>query len=161
MATNFSFAETHTHVFITFHKAPKDIKSGVANVLNPYVTLRDCAVLLYNEEEIPLYAPVVLQNVENSTNKVEVVLEKVTPVKWNCLNGEPPRPETRDEIYKNDDSSKHEDMMALLRDIYEKGDDNVKKAMNKSMTESEGTVLSTDWKDVASKKVTSEKPNNE
>ncbi|KAF2904468.1 hypothetical protein ILUMI_01708 [Ignelater luminosus] len=41
----------------------------------------------------------------------------------------------------------------LFQDIYGKGDDNVKKAMNKSYMESGGTVLSTNWTEIAKERV--------
>ncbi|KAF5283105.1 hypothetical protein FQA39_LY17412 [Lamprigera yunnana] len=41
----------------------------------------------------------------------------------------------------------------LFQDIYGKGDDNVKRAMNKSYMESGGTVLSTNWKEIGKDRV--------
>lgn len=41
----------------------------------------------------------------------------------------------------------------LFRDIYQDADDDARRAMRKSFVESNGTVLSTNWKEVSSKKV--------
>ncbi|KAK4878112.1 hypothetical protein RN001_010618 [Aquatica leii] len=41
----------------------------------------------------------------------------------------------------------------LFQDIYGKGDDNVKRAMNKSYMESGGTVLSTNWTEIGKDRV--------
>ncbi|CAG9770166.1 unnamed protein product [Ceutorhynchus assimilis] len=49
-------------------------------------------------------------------------------------------------------------MNKLFQDIYSKGSDEVKMAMNKSFMESGGTVLSTNWNEVSQKKVTVKPP---
>ncbi|KAJ9147994.1 hypothetical protein P3X46_030093 [Hevea brasiliensis] len=46
----------------------------------------------------------------------------------------------------------------LFRDIYQNADDDMRRAMTKSFVESSGTVLSTDWKEVGSKKVEGSAP---
>ncbi|MED6156479.1 Cochaperone protein [Stylosanthes scabra] len=46
----------------------------------------------------------------------------------------------------------------LFRDIYQNADEDMRRAMSKSFLESNGTVLSTDWKEVGSKKVESSPP---
>ncbi|GMY30418.1 protein SGT1 homolog A-like [Fagus crenata] len=46
----------------------------------------------------------------------------------------------------------------MFRDIYQNADEDMRRAMSKSFVESNGTVLSTDWKDVGSKKMEGSAP---
>lgn len=153
MQTKFDFAETNTQILLTFYKTPKDVEEKRPEVINPEIQLLEEKKLLYNSEEIGLFAPVKLGKIVNLKHKCEVVLEKATPGKWNSINGEYEVPRVRDEIYKTEENENSQDLMELFRKIYSSGDENVKKAMNKSLEESGGTVLSTDWSKVSSKKV--------
>ncbi|BAS73242.1 Os01g0624500, partial [Oryza sativa Japonica Group] len=65
------------------------------------------------------------------------------------------------EVKKEEKEEKLEGDAALnkfFRDIYSDADEDMRRAMMKSFVESNGTVLSTNWKDVGSKKVEGSPP---
>lgn len=158
MESEFSFAETYGEVLLTFYKLPKEVKEGLPSAVSPQIKLKDSTTLMFNSQKISLFAPVEVVKIENSKYKTEITLKKDTPMKWNCLNGtiEPIR--VRDDIYTEEKKEeKAKDLMEMFRNIYNEGDEDVKKAMNKSLEESSGTVLSTNWKEVSSKKINPEK----
>lgn len=53
----------------------------------------------------------------------------------------------------DDDNEDSEDPEAFFKKLYQNADDDARRAMMKSMLESNGTSLSTDWKDVGSREV--------
>ncbi|XP_049767000.1 protein SGT1 homolog isoform X2 [Schistocerca cancellata] len=117
------------------------------------------------------------------TTKIEIKMKKAADIRWSVLQGQPQYPEAAvapipaailsagppkypssapkskdwDQVAKElDDNEKPEGeaaLNALFQKIYEQGSDEVRRAMNKSFQESGGTVLSTNWGEVAKEKV--------
>lgn len=151
MPLDYDFTEATSTATITFYIPPK--YDG-----HPVIELRDRMTLVCNGSAILLYAPVSsLEIVSASNAKVEVLLHKETPGKWHSINSSRDHSHRRRDIpaeeIEQEAEDKPEGLMKLLTRIYANGNDDVKKAMNKSIEESGGTVLSTDWDAVNKKRV--------
>ncbi|URD94440.1 suppressor of G2 allele of SKP1 [Musa troglodytarum] len=70
-----------------------------------------------------------------------------TKVDWDKLEAEVKKEEKEEKL--DGDAA----LNKLFRDIYQGGDEDMRRAMMKSFVESSGTVLSTNWKDVGSRKL--------
>ncbi|XP_072999311.1 protein SGT1 homolog [Typha latifolia] len=75
-----------------------------------------------------------------------------TKVDWDKLEAEVKREEKEEKL--DGDAA----LNKMFRDIYQDADEDTRRAMSKSFIESNGTVLSTNWKDVGSKKVEGSPP---
>ncbi|XP_069826684.1 protein SGT1 homolog [Dendropsophus ebraccatus] len=113
------------------------------------------------------------------STKIEIKMKKTEALRWDKLEGEPERqlkhftPESMHKYPSSSHYTKNWDKLVveikeeekneklegdaalnhLFQQIYTDGTDEVKRAMNKSFTESGGTVLSTNWLDVGKRKV--------
>lgn len=122
--------------------------------------------------DIKLFAPI---NVERSSykdfpSKVEITLAKEVGIRWESLEEKlEPKPVTAkpppihkkdwDSLAKEVEKSEEEEakseeaLQRLFKKIYSSSSPEVQKAMNKSFSESGGTVLSTNWQEVGQSKV--------
>jgi len=105
------------------------------------------------------------------STKIEIRLRKLEGGLWPALEAEksiskefkPSYPssstkrhnwdEVEKEIKKQEEAEPDDDINSLFAKIYNSGDENTKRAMIKSMQESNGTVLSTNWEEVGQKSV--------
>ncbi|OVA16946.1 CS domain [Macleaya cordata] len=77
---------------------------------------------------------------------------KLRPVDWDKLEAQVKKEEKEEKLEGDAALNK------LFSDIYRDADDDTRRAMRKSFVESNGTVLSTNWKEVGSKKVEGSPP---
>ncbi|EFJ24194.1 hypothetical protein SELMODRAFT_271108 [Selaginella moellendorffii] len=78
--------------------------------------------------------------------------KKAAEKNWDKLEAEVKK-EEKDEKLEGDAA-----LNKLFREIYGNADEDTRRAMNKSFVESNGTVLSTNWKEVGSKKIAGSAP---
>jgi len=123
------------------------------------------------ELQLQLYRPI---DVEHSSykafsTKVEITLAKEVGERWESLEQKEPAPVSAPppplhkknwdslakEIEKseNEEAKSEEALQKLFQKIYGTSSPEVQKAMNKSFSESGGTVLSTNWQEVSKDKV--------
>uniref|UniRef100_A0A0N4Z8V6 Suppressor of G2 allele of SKP1 n=1 Tax=Parastrongyloides trichosuri TaxID=131310 RepID=A0A0N4Z8V6_PARTI len=116
-------------------------------------------------------------------SKIEVKVQKLSLATWPSLtssgSSQPPHIkafEVKAEVYKpkgpknwdliekealeEEEKDNSEDINHLFKKIYSSSNDETKKAMLKSYTESNGTVLSTNWNEVKDKKVETKPPDD-
>ncbi|XP_047342832.1 protein SGT1 homolog isoform X2 [Impatiens glandulifera] len=90
--------------------------------------------------------------VSSATYKPSYPSSKPKRVDWDKLEAEVKKEEKEEKL--DGDAA----LNKFFKDIYKDADEDTRRAMQKSFTESSGTVLSTNWKEVGSKKVEGSPP---
>ncbi|KAM9960952.1 hypothetical protein ACTFIW_010115 [Dictyostelium discoideum] len=176
--------QTETHVvltifakFVTASNSKINLTSKSVNISFP---LANGSEFLF---EMDLFDPIVDKDstIHYYSTKVEIKMKKSRAIKWDTLeftdksgpvglmdqiSSSPavPSPYASKKDWDklpNEPEEKLEGDQALnkiFRDIFSKGSEDQQRAMMKSFTESGGTVLSTNWDEVGSKKVVGEPP---
>lgn len=155
--------QTETHVTLTI--LAKNVKPENVSVNFNEHSL-DVSARLNQESTYDLHLDLAHAIVPSHSNmkvlssKIEIKLKKSEGIRWEVLEGKPkvvqPKGVNWDKIVGEIEDDKAEGEAALnslFQKIYSEGSDEVKKAMNKSFLESGGTVLSTNWNEVAKDKV--------
>ncbi|KAK4431419.1 protein SGT1 [Sesamum alatum] len=104
--------------------------------------------LEFNREVAVLQKP----NVSSGNQKPTYPSSKPKRVDWDKLEAEVKKQEKEEKL--DGDAA----LNKFFRDIYRDADEDTRRAMSKSFVESNGTVLSTNWKEVGSKKVEGSPP---
>ncbi|XP_030376196.1 protein SGT1 homolog [Scaptodrosophila lebanonensis] len=124
------------------------------------------------ELTLSLLHPIVVERSSHKAfpSKVEITLAKETGERWQSLEQKPilvaPTIQTKnwdrllneEEKAEEKDAKGEEALNQLFKKIYSSSSPEVQKAMNKSFSESGGTVLSTNWSEVSKEKVTVKPP---
>ncbi|XP_017055721.1 protein SGT1 homolog [Drosophila ficusphila] len=126
------------------------------------------------ELDLKLLHPVVVERSSHKAfpSKVEITLAKETGIRWENLEEKAvvaaaPKPQSKtnwDQLVSEEEKIDEKEAKGetalnnLFKKIYSTSSPEVQKAMNKSFSESGGTVLSTNWSEVGKEKVTVKPP---
>jgi suppressor of G2 allele of SKP1 len=111
------------------------------------------------------YAPVdpASLKIDQGKVKTELILAKVAAVNWPRVEADEQAAVTLYERWSRvrlpaEEEDKGEGLDHFLQKIYKDASPEARRAMMKSMTESQGTVLSTNWDDIGSRHVDPQPP---
>ncbi|KAL2543714.1 Protein SGT1-like protein B [Forsythia ovata] len=123
-------------------------------VLSTKIEMRLAKAEPINWTSLEYVAAVVPQKINSPSESYRPTYPSSKPrrVDWDKLEAEVKK-EEKDEKLDGDAA-----LNKFFGDIYKSADEDMRRAMNKSFVESNGTVLSTDWKDVGSKEVVGSPP---
>nr|CAR93737.1 CG9617-PA [Drosophila melanogaster] len=125
------------------------------------------------ELDLKLFHPIVVErsSYKAFSTKVEITLAKETGIRWENLEeaivAAPVKPKAKnwDQLVSEEEKIDEKEakgeaaLTNLFKKIYSSSSPEVQKAMNKSFSESGGTVLSTNWNEVGKERVTVKPPN--
>lgn len=96
---------------------------------------------------------------EENTCKAELILYKLVPERWGRLTLEPKAFVPHQFDIEYEEEPEEQNLENWIYELYEKGNNDVKKAMNKSFIESGGKEISSNWDNVKTNNHGKEKDN--
>jgi suppressor of G2 allele of SKP1 len=101
--------------------------------------------------------------VETGRVKIEIILAKVAPINWPRVEAEESATAVLYEKWQKvpvpkEEEEKNDGLDHFLQKIYKDASPEARRAMMKSIVESQGTVLSTNWEDVGARHVDPQPP---
>uniref|UniRef100_A0A0R3S309 SGS domain-containing protein n=1 Tax=Elaeophora elaphi TaxID=1147741 RepID=A0A0R3S309_9BILA len=162
MFFRYDFYQTETHVFVTILKRGLTLEQCKAHYMDGCLTVIAAGETLLNIRLSHLINPASLE-LKCSTSKIELKMAKATSDQWETLeekseeNKNKPALISWDKFAKEvEDEDEKGDVNILFQassfKLYKDADDDTRKAMVKSYTESGGTVLSTNWNEISKKR---------
>ncbi|VDN03993.1 unnamed protein product [Thelazia callipaeda] len=152
----YDFYQTDAHVFVTILKRGLIAEQCKAQYENGWLIVSSEDEVLLN---IQLAHPVSKSmELKCSPSKIEIKMSKIVSEQWETLEVKNEKPRNKptliswDKLAEDVDDEEQGDVNALFQKIYKDADDDTKKAMMKSYTESSGTVLSTNWQEISKKR---------
>ncbi|VDK76576.1 unnamed protein product [Litomosoides sigmodontis] len=156
--TKYDFYQTETHVFVTILKRGLTLEQCKANYVDGCLTVAAASETLLNVRLSHLINPTSLE-LKCSPSKIELKMEKVELEQWETLEEKSGENKNKRTLISWDkfvgeveEDEEKGDVNILFQKLYKDADDDTRKAMVKSYTESGGTVLSTNWKEISKKR---------
>ncbi|VBB30700.1 unnamed protein product [Acanthocheilonema viteae] len=156
--TKYDFYQTETHVFVTILKRGLTLEQCKAHYIDGCLTVVAAGETILNIRLSHLINPTSLE-LKCLPSKIELKMEKVALDQWETLEEKSGENKNKPALISWDkfaeeveDDEEKGDVNILFQKLYKDADDDTRKAMVKSYTESGGTVLSTNWKEISKKR---------
>ncbi|EED44634.1 hypothetical protein EBI_27453 [Enterocytozoon bieneusi H348] len=139
------FSETRSKVYLTLFKPPKD--DGfyeIKQVKNQILVLRNAVEI----HTFDLFLEAKIIAVHTDDFKISICLHKFEEKQWHGISGPSDTVNFPSTDYNDIEEEKPKNLWQMLEQVYFNGDAETKQAMIKSFMESNGEIISTNYKEV-------------